>query len=35
MDFKDLLKEKVKTVDEYLEKYLPSEKEYPQIIFVG
>ena len=33
MDFKDLLKEKVKTVDEYLEKYLPSEKEYPQIIF--
>ena len=33
MDFKDLLKEKVKIVDEYLEKYLPSEKEYPQIIF--
>lgn len=33
MSFKDELKEKVNIVDEYLEKYLPSAEEYPQVIF--
>ncbi len=33
MNFKDELKEKISTIDEYLEKYLPSEQEYPQVIF--
>lgn len=33
MNFKDELKEKVSIIDEYLEKYLPSEGEYPQVIF--
>lgn len=33
MSFKDELIEKVSVVDEYLEKYLPSAEEYPQIIF--
>jgi len=33
MSFKDELKEKVSIVDEYLEKYLPSDKEYPEVIF--
>lgn len=33
MEFKALLKEKAEIVDKYLEKYLPSEAEYPQIIF--
>ncbi|MEA4973388.1 MAG: farnesyl diphosphate synthase [Candidatus Metalachnospira sp.] len=33
MSFKDELKEKVNIIDEYLEKYLPSAEEYPQVIF--
>lgn len=32
MDFKAELKEKVKFVDEYMEKFLPPEDKYPEII---
>lgn len=32
MDFKEELKEKVKIVDEYMEKFLPPEDKYPEII---
>lgn len=32
MDFKEELKEKVKFVDEYMEKFLPPEDKYPEII---
>ncbi len=32
MDFKAELKEKVKIVDEYMEKFLPPEDKYPEII---
>ena len=33
MNCKQILEQKVKQIDEYLEQYLPSEKEYPSIIF--
>ena len=33
MSFKDELMDRVKIVDEYMEKYLPSAEEYPQVIF--
>lgn len=33
MDFKEELKEKVKFVDEYMEKFLPPEDKYPEIIY--
>lgn len=32
MDFKEELKEKVKIIDEYMEKFLPPEDKYPEII---
>lgn len=32
MNFKEELKEKVKIVDEYMEKFLPPEDKYPEII---
>ncbi len=33
MDFKQELKDRVKTVDEYMETFLPKEDEYPEIIY--
>lgn len=33
MEFKEELKAKAKIVDEYMEKFLPSEDSYPEIIF--
>lgn len=33
MNCKQILEQKAKQIDEYLEQYLPSEKEYPSIIF--
>lgn len=33
MNCKQILEQKAKQIDKYLEQYLPSEKEYPSIIF--
>ena len=33
MNCKQILEQKAKQIDEYLEQYLPLEKEYPSIIF--